>query len=446
MDRLILQKLRNWRDDPKRKPLIIKGPRQVGKTYILNEFGKRYFDTYHYFNFEKEPGLGEVFGVDLDPKRIVQELSLKQRKKIDYTKDLIIFDEIQACPKALTSLKYFCEDLPGTYLCCAGSLLGIHLGPVSYPVGKVDHLSMHPMSFLEFMMATGSELYVELLNNLTISSQIPTVAHQHLWECLKHYFIVGGLPEVVNTYKENSKDLFTAFNLAREKQSDLITGYFSDIAKHSGKINAMHINRVWQSIPEQLGLSQDGSAKKYKFKDVIPGIDRFSKMSGAIDWLESADLIIKVTIAHQSQLPLRSYTKENTFKLFIFDVGILGALSNLPPSTIMDYNYGSYKGYFAENFAAQAFSYSSTDQIFSWNEGKSEIEFLRQIDGHIIPVEVKSGWVTQAKSLRVYNDKYQPNYRVIMSGKTLTIDNNTNVHNYPLYLAAQFPLKDIIEQ
>ena len=289
MERLALHKLRDWKGNPKRKPLVVKGARQVGKTYMLHTFGSQDFETYHYFNFEKEPGLGRIFEADLNPVRIIQELTLARLKKIDVTTDLVIFDEIQACPKVLTSLKYFCEDLPGSFICCAGSLLGIYLGPVSYPVGKVEYLPMYPMSFIEFLMAIGADLYVDLLNNLRADSKIPAIAHDYLWNCLKHYFIVGGLPEPVQIYRDHRDDLLTAFEKVRSKHNDLIDDYFADIAKHSGKVNAMHINRVWQSVPEQLGLSQDANAKKYKFKNVIPGIDRFDKLSDAIDWLESAD-------------------------------------------------------------------------------------------------------------------------------------------------------------
>lgn len=435
----MLRQLQEWRNNPKRKPLILKGARQVGKTFVLNEFGRSAFETFHYFNFEKEPKLAQIFDLDLNPKRILQDLSLHRQKKIDFKKELIVFDEIQACPKALTSLKYFCEDLPEAYVCCAGSLLGIYLGPVSYPVGKVDHLQMYPMSFIEFLKATGDARFVDLLENLTTESQIPPLAHEHLWNRLKHYFIVGGLPEAVSTYIEHQDDLFVAFEKVRNKQMDLIEDYAADIAKHSGKVNAMHTHRVWRSVPEQLGLSQDGSAQKFKFKNIIHGVDRFSRLADSIDWLEAAGLIIKVHIAHQGLLPLKAFVKENTFKLFMFDVGILGALSDLAPSTILEYGYGTFKGYFAENYVAQAFMLEA-EQLFSWNENTSEVEFLRQIKGQLIPIEVKSGFVTQAKSLRVYADRYKPPYRVIMSGKTLTIDNQNRVHNYPLYLASQFPL------
>ena len=427
-----------WKHSNNRKPLILRGARQVGKTYELVKFAHQHYKNHHYFNFEKEGRLAALFDQDLDPSAIIQALSLYRQVTINIEHDLIIFDEIQACPNALTSLKYFCEDLPNIHVCAAGSLLRIHLTPVSYPVGKVDHLEMYPMSFHEFLMALGDNAYAELLDSLTLNRKISTLAHQHLWQRLQHYFITGGLPEVVKLYKTHHHDLFTCFNQVRQKQADLIDDYFSDIAKHSGKIDAMHINRIWRNIPEQLAQTQDSSAKKFKFKGVIPGIDRYSKLVGALDWLEAAGLIIKVNIINKAELPLKAYSKNNAFKLFLFDVGILGALSEINPQTLLKYDHGSYKGFFAENYVAQAFNYSTSTQLYSWTEGKSEIEFIHDINGTIIPIEVKSGWVTQAKSLKVFAEKYRPQYRVIMSAKNKSI--NPEVHSLPLYLAEYFPL------
>lgn len=323
----------------------MKGARQVGKTFILKKFGEQEFETTHTFNFEKEPQIAEAFEEDLDPKRILRDLSMRRNRKIDIAKDLIIFDEIQYCPKAVTSLKYFQEDLPDSYICAAGSLLGIYLAPVSFPVGKVEHISMYPMTFLEFLRALDDELSIEIIESFTPTSRISTLAHKHLWQRLKTYFITGGLPEVVDIYRQNQDDEFVAFQDVRDKQEDLIKDYFADIAKHSGKINAMHINRIWHSVSDQLGMMHDGSASKFKFKDIVPGIDRFSKLSGAIDWLEAAGFVIKVHIAHLSQLPLKSFVKENTFKLFMFDIGILGAMMKLTAAVILGYDYGTYKGF-----------------------------------------------------------------------------------------------------
>ena len=442
MYRFLIEKLRAWLQSKTRKPLILKGARQVGKTHLLLHFARSYFPNYYYFNFEKEPGLSTIFEEDLDPLRILKMLGLHRQKTIDYHRDLIIFDEIQACPKAITSLKYFYEDLPEAFICAAGSLLGVYLNPGSYPVGKVDHLEMYPMSFIEFLMALGDRSYVELLQNFTLSDSIPDIAHSHLWDRLKHYFVTGGLPEVVKLYCDHQQDLFAAFTQVREKQNNLIQDYFADIAKHSGKINAMHIDRIWRNIPEQLARSQDGSARKFKFKQVISGIDRYSKLSNAIDWLESAGLIIKVSIINKGLLPFKAYVKENMFKLFLFDVGMLGALSEINPKIILDYTYGSYKGFFAENYIAQAFVSTSSTHLYSWTESTAEIEFVREIDTKVIPIEVKSGWVTQAKSLKVFVQKYNPDYRVIFSVRNMSFDRRLKVLHLPLYLAEQFPLSE----
>jgi len=437
MERDIIKQLIHWKNKKARKPLIMKGARQVGKTFILKKFGEQEFEKSHTFNFEKDPKLAEIFEEDLDPIRIVRDLSLRQQKKIDIAKDLVVFDEIQYCPKALTSLKYFQEDLPDCYVCAAGSLLGIYLAPVSFPVGKVEHLSMYPMTFIEFLRALNDELSVELLENITPTCHISALAHDHLWKRLKTYFITGGLPEVVEIYRSQQKDEFNAFHNVRNKQEDLIKDYFADIAKHSGKVNAMHINRIWQSIPDQLGMTHDGSAPKFKFKDVILGIDRFSKFAGPIDWLEAAGLIIKVRIAHLSQLPLKSFVKENTFKLFMFDIGILGAMMKLTPAVILEYDYGTYKGFFAENYIAQVLEGMNHGPLFSWSEKSAEIEFLRQVEDKIIPIEVKSGWVTKSKSLAVYNQKYQPEYMVIASANPLQQEPSRRIHRYPLYAVSE---------
>jgi len=442
MERYITRKLIAWKGSSNRKPLLLKGVRQVGKTYALKNFGDTNFPNYHYFNFEEEQALALIFEPNLNPDRIIAALSLHYGKPIDIHQDLVIFDEIQACPNALTSLKYFNEHMPGLALCAAGSLLGVYLGPVSFPVGKVDMLDMHPISFEEFLMAIGEERYADILRGISLSSEISELAHSHLWNQLKLYFIVGGLPEVVQVFREHQNDLYAALNMVRKKQNELIKAYYADFAKHSGKINAMHIDRVWTSVPKQLSNDHNGSAPKYAFKDVIPNANRYAQLSGSIDWLERAGLIIKTPIACAAQLPISAYTKENTFKLYMFDIGILGAIGDLHPNTILDYSYGTYKGYFAENFVAQAFLAGGVESLYCWREGNAEIEFIRDIEGKIIPIEIKSGHVTQAKSLHVFAQKYKPVYRAIISAKNLHIDHQNKLHLYPLYLASRFPLKE----
>jgi len=442
MDRDLLNNLKTWKNSVSRKPLVLSGARQVGKTYTLKHFGENFFPSCHYINFEIDETLSNIFEKDLKPKRIIQELNFYLDSPINLESDLLILDEIQECPRALSSLKYFCELMPEMAVCAAGSLLGIHLGESSFPVGKVDYLKMNPMGFFEFLDGTGQTRYGDYLKHFMGEDAVPEVIHQHLWEQLKIYFVVGGLPEMVKLYADNRTDLYSAMKLVRQRQSDLIRDYSADIAKHSGKQNAMHMERIWKNVPSQLAREQDGSASKFRFKGVVPGISGYSRLAGAIDWLTSAGLIIKMPIVNSGNLPFLAHMKENTFKLFCFDVGILGALSLLPPKNIIDYDYGSYKGYFAENFVAQEFKFSGNENICSWRERRAEVEFLKEENGNVYPIEVKSGWVTQAKSLKVFSQKYKPPYRTIMSAKNIHIDAKNRIHHHPLYLASKFPFKD----
>ncbi|MCB1118937.1 MAG: ATP-binding protein [Chlamydiia bacterium] len=437
MDRKILQELVAWKGKKGRKPLLLKGVRQVGKTYILEHFGNAYFSKVHLFNFEKNSKLATLFEEDLSPESLINQLMYHSNQTINPEKDLVIFDEIQACPRALTSLKYFQEDMPQLALCAAGSLLGVYLTPVSFPVGKVDMLTMYPMTFEEFLFAIGEERSLEWIEKLGRTSTLPNMVHDRLWEYLKWYFIVGGLPEAVKIFRDERQDLFSSFLAVRKKQKELITAYYADMTKHAGKVNAMHLDRIFSSIPIQLAQAQDGSAKRFRFQGVVPNINRYSRLIGAIDWLLAAGLITKVPICHYAKFPLKAFTQENFFKLYIFDIGILGALSELPPKVIMEANYGTYKGYLAENYVAQAFLRPAEGSLVCWQEKSAEVEFLRVIDDVIIPVEVKSGWVTKAKSLSIFDQKYHPPYRVIFSGKPFSI--RDGIHNYPLYLADRFP-------
>jgi len=433
MKRLITKRLQEWKKSQTRKPLILDGVRQVGKTYTLLELGKQ-FDDCHYFDFEKEPALHRIFDYDLDPKRILQELALNKNSSINQRKDLIFFDEIQECPSALTSLKYFHEELPHVAICSAGSLLGVHLNQKSFPVGKVDMLRLRPMSFEEFLLANGEGLAVKAIKEASYE-QFPTILHDKLWSLLKHYFIVGGLPEVVKTYVQEKSDYVSAFAKVRTLQNTLYKGYVADMTKHSGKVNAMHLERVFKAVPEQLSKEQDSLSSKFQFRGVVPKIKEYSRLVGAIDWLQKAGLIVKVSIVNQGLLPFSAYCKENTFKLFMFDVGMLGALSSLSPNAILGYEYGSYKGYFAENFVLQEFLANEKGPLYAWQESSAQVEFLIEKAGRVIPIEIKAGNVTKAKSLRVFAEKYKPPFRVKISGKPMSVSNDGLVRNYPLYLA-----------
>lgn len=441
MERTLLKSLIDWKNNPSRKPLILQGARQVGKTTLLKQFGSEHFPAVHMLNFEKDLGLAIHFEKNITPKHLIRELEYYLGRPINRDHDLVIFDEVQACPRALTSLKYFQEEMPELALCAAGSLLGVYLGPVSFPVGKVDMLTLYPMTFEEFLLASGEIQLLELLQHLTLNDTIPGTAHSRLFEQLKHYFITGGLPEVVKSYCDEKDSYLIAFTKVRAKQNTLIETYLADIAKHSGKVNAMHIARVLESIPSKLDRSEDGTASKYTFKEVIPGIDRYSRLASAIDWLAAARLIIKTPIVNSGHIPFSSHVQENTFKLYLFDVGLLGAMSNLSPQAILKYDYGSYKGYFAENFVAQALLTTSHAKLFSWQENLAQVEFLYENEGQAIPLEVKSGWVTHSKSANIFAKKYNSPYRVTFSAKPLAA--NQLLHSYPLYLAERFPLKAV---
>ena len=285
MKRIIESQLLAWKSRPDRKPLLLKGARQVGKTYSLKEFGEKHFPAIHYANFEVEEALSSIFEKDLKPVRILEQLSLHFNRAISPESDILIFDEIQQCPKAITSLKYFQEELPSLALCAAGSLIGVHLGEASFPVGKVDILHMHPMCFEEFLDGIGEGRLAQLIREASPSTDISEIVHSDLWRQLLIYFVVGGLPEIVGLYRIHKDNLFGALEMVRKRQGELLNAYLADIAKHSGKTNAMHIERVWRHVPAQLARETDGTLGRFRFKGIIPGVHRYDRMAGAIDWL-----------------------------------------------------------------------------------------------------------------------------------------------------------------
>lgn len=433
MKRRVYKELLQWKAQKKRKPLILNGVRQVGKTYLLQEFGSKEFNRFHYVNFEEDSRMGELFSQDLNPQRILQDIEFYLNSAIDKQKDLLILDEIQACPRALTSLKYFFEKMPQLAVACAGSLLGLHLGESSFPVGKVDMIPIFPMNFTEFLVAIDDQRAINGMDTLIHRNPVPELLHEHLWNRLKQYLIVGGLPEPVRTFRDRIENTFSALSEVRRRQNSLVTAYLADMAKHAGKVNAMHLDRVWNGVVAQTAQAQDESISRFKFKGVIPGVSHYSRLVGAIDWLCSCGLLHKIHIAHAGRLPLFAFTKENQFKLILFDIGILGALADLHPKVILESNYGTYKGFVAENFVAQEFISSGFKKLYSWQENQAEIDFLTEVEGELLPIEVKSGKITRAKSLAQFSRKYQVSKRVILSGAPMQIKGG--LYKLPLYLA-----------
>lgn len=437
MWRKAYERLVSWQKDRSRRPLVVDGARQVGKSYLISEFGKREFKKLHSINFERDRGASRIFEEDYNPKRIIQELSFYLDRKIDLRRDLLFFDEIQSAPHALTSLKYFCEELPELALISAGSLLGLHLGDSAFPVGKVDLMTLYPMTFEEFLVAVDGEERVAAFRRIRLNAPPSSLVHDHLWSRLKEYFVVGGMPDAVRTFQEGGDDLYSAMERVRKRQNDLTLAYFADMAKHAGKQNAMHLERVLQSVVSQLGQSEEGSASKFRFQGVVPGISHYSRLAGAIDWLLAIGLLQKIRITNCGRPPLMGYTKENRFKLALFDVGMLGAMARLHPKAILEEDYGSYKGYFAENFVAQELVAAGRRELYAWQEREAEVEFLLDMEGAIIPVEVKSGRVVKAKSLTVFCSKYLPPYRLILSARPLESDQEGQIHRLPLYLTSR---------
>jgi len=440
MERLLYGKLLAWKASKYRKPLLLQGARQVGKTYLLKEFGRREFKQVHYINFEKRHDLDFLFKETFDTRRVIANISIILDKEIDIKEDLLIFDEIQECPGALTSLKYFNEDMKELALCCAGSHIGVSLNRQSFPVGQVDFLNLFPMNFEEFLMAINKRK-AALLAEFSGETIIPEVIHRQLLRDLKVYYITGGMPEAVKRYLDLKENPLEAYKSVRVVQQGILQGYRSDFAKHAGKENAAHINRVFDNIPVQLAKNIDDSVSRFRFKGIIPNKSKFVQLEGPIDWLLKSGLIIKVFILDTPSLPLKNFKKDNIFKLYLFDTGLLGCMSDLSFDSILNQDYGRYKGFYAENFVAQEFIAAEypgagNRELFSWAGKNSEIEFLKVVDNKVVPVEVKSGHRTKAKSLLVYKNKYAPPLQIKITANNLHRE-NPQVHNYPLYLAGK---------
>lgn len=448
MQREISHKILLWSQSSNRKPLLLLGARQVGKTHALNIFAKEgvsnnLFKNSHYFNFEEEgQKLAEIFEPDLSPERIISELSLRSGTNIT-TDDFIIFDEIQASPNALNSLKYFAEKMPDLCLAAAGSLLGLQLSETSFPVGKVDRLWLGPLTFREFLAGIEDEAAVKAYDEAVSSKKSTPFVHSLLWEKFRLFSALGGLPEVVNTYNENSGSLVSALEKARQVQTSLLKDYYADIAKHSGKNNSMHIQAVFENIPSQLGQNLEEGAKKFKFGSVLPKKRGFAELQGPIKWLIRAGLVYQVKITKQAEFPLETFCKESIFKLYIFDVGLLGALSKIPIERIYQNDYGQSKGVFAENVVLQLLVKDEDHAIYCWNKNTAEIEFLTVVKNSLLPVEVKASHRTRSKSLKSYLSHHknlnEGHEAVIFSSNSLARnerpEDKNNILRLPSYLA-----------
>lgn len=394
MERSIYSSLKKWKESPTRKPLILQGARQVGKTYILKEFGAREYSEVVYINCDDNNDMQNMF-VDYDVDRIIRSLSAISGISIKPSTTLLILDEIQEVERGLASLKYFCEKAPEYHVAVAGSLLGITLHEgTSFPVGKVDMLYMYPMDFEEFLLAMGKEQLVELLRNNSWAALTPL--RGMLTELLRQYYFVGGMPEAVKTYVERG-DIWEV----RSIHSKIIDAYRNDMSKHVPKQQVQRINMVWNSIPSQLARDN----KKFIYGALRKGA-RANDFEIAIQWLVDSGLVHKVHRISKPVVPLKFYEDMASFKLFLLDCGLLGALSETPPEQILigDNVFEEYKGAFTENYVLQQLKSLPRTFVYYYSNDNStlEIDFVVQHDTHVIPIEVKAEENLRAKSLRQF--------------------------------------------
>lgn len=427
MERKILNDLCKWKDAKRRKPLILRGARQVGKTWVLQEFGKRYFSDYLYINFERQEEFKQFFQLTKDVPRILQNLSMASGKKI--TKDtLIIFDEIQACGEALNTLKYFCEGAPEYYVASAGSLLGLKLSQ-GFPVGKVDFLEMSAMSFEEFLLANGDKNLLTYINGIQDISAIPDAFFNPLVEKLKMYFITGGMPEAVSVWTEN-RDISAADNVL----ADILLSYESDFGKHADKYDVYKIGLVWESLPSQLAKEN----KKFLYSVVKVGA-RAREYENAVNWLAAADMVRKVFRISKPGLPLSAYDDLTAFKIYMGDVGLLRKHSRLATSAFTENNrlFTEFKGALTENYTLQCLLRQFEVKPRYWADAQHEVDFVVQRENDIIPVEVKAGENVRMTSIKNYYKQYESETPLLvrLSLRNLSLDGN--VLNVPLFLADQ---------
>lgn len=426
MKRKIMDKLALWKNSKDRKPLIIDGARQVGKTYIVNEFAKQNYDNSIYVNFETNLSIVKEFDEDISPKHLIERLELFYNQKIDPNRTLIIFDEIQACERALTSLKYFCEDAKEYNIIATGSLLGIALNrkKYSFPVGKIELLTMYPLDFEEFMWATDNNLLLEKIEKSYVSNEkMDEFAHELAMELYKKYLIIGGMPAVVNKYIEENSLFLTA-----DVQKSIIDSYIADMAKYTTGSDAVTIQAAYDSIPAQLAKDN----KKFQYKVIKQGATA-SIFETSIHWLKSSGIILRCNKIEQGFMPISVYQNFSSFKIYMGDVGLLTFKSGIAPFNIVSKveENNTFLGAIVENYVAISLSSNGFDLYYWESNSQAEVDFVIQDNEKIIPIEVKASTKTRSKSLNVYISKYKPEYAIRISAKNFGFENN--IKSVPLY-------------
>lgn len=432
MERFILKKLLNWKNSPYRKPLILKGVRQVGKTWILKEFGKRYYENTAYFNFDENAEYKQFFETTKDVDRILQNLMLVSSQKILPEKTLIIFDEVQDCPNVINSMKYFCENAPQYHVACAGSLLGITLAkPSSFPVGKVNFMQIDPMTFTEFLIANGDEKFVAYLDSVDHIEPIPDAFFNPLYEKLKMYYVTGGMPEPVLMWTK-ARDVAAM----QETMSGIIDAYGRDFAKHPNVSEFPKISLIWKSIPSQLAREN----KKFIYKVVKEGA-RAREYEDALQWLTDARLVHKIYRSTAPGLPIAAYDDISAFKLYLVDVGLLRRLAQLAPTAFGEGNrlFTEFKGALTENFVLQTLitQFEVIPRYWTQTNPPYEVDFLIQRENDIFPVEVKAEANISSKSLKKYKELFPDKVKLRIRFSLNNLKMDDDVLNIPLFMADQ---------
>ncbi|MDD4048747.1 MAG: AAA family ATPase [Clostridia bacterium] len=427
MQRKLMQKLIRWKDEPDRMPLLIYGARQVGKTWLLDTFGKQNFEDTIYVNFETDSRLSTSFAENLNPRYLLNILETYYNKRIYPQRTLIIFDEIQACERALTSLKYFCEQAPEYTIVAAGSLLGVAVNreKYSFPVGKIEMLTLYPLDFEEFLWASGLErLATEIRTAYDTDTPLPEALHYKALEHYKYYLILGGMPHAVKAYLKELR-LIDAINV----QSVIQNSYIADMSKYASPSEATKVMACFNSIPSQLAKENH----KFQYKVVQTG-GSATIFGASIDWLTAAGVVMKCHKIEHGIMPPAVYQNLSCFKLYMEDIGLLTLKSRISPHSILsDIEGNLFVGSIAENYVAQTLKTNGYDLYYWESKNQAEVDFVIQRDEQIIPIEVKSGIHTRSRSLSVYVSKYKPAFSIRLSAKNFGVKNN--IKSVPLYAA-----------
>lgn len=430
MKRNVIEQLKEWKASPYRKPLMLMGVRQVGKTWALKEFGRLCYENTAYFNFDEQIEYRQFFETTKDVHRILQNLSLAGGVKIEPGKTLVIFDEVQDCPHVINSLKYFCENAPEYHVTCAGSLLGVTLSkPSSFPVGKVDFLTLYPMSFFEFLEANGDGNLSTFLRQIDTFEPIPDAFFNPLVEKLRMYYVTGGLPEPVKLWTQ-ARDI----EQCDRSLANILTAYERDFAKHPSPSEYPKISLVWHSIPSQLAKEN----KKFVYQVVKQGA-RAREYENALAWLCGSGLVYRVYRSKAPGLPISAYDDLSAFKIYLADVGLLRKLSGLTPHIFTTGNqlFGEFKGSLSENYALQALlpQYENPPRYWSQNNPPYEVDFLIQHENIVVPIEIKAETNLKSRSLKKFTELFPDRIglRVRLSLGNLRLDDD--LLNIPLFLA-----------